>query len=130
MNQPEDSRRIDQAGSQEPAAESAPAVQSVSAPRPRRTSAPRRLRRLAWSAAPVAALVLVVGAIGLIRGSWGKTEQRLAYHTVGRSTLTIDVLERGTLESVEEIDILCEVESLAGSGGRSQEIQRIFLAPI
>jgi HlyD family secretion protein len=116
MNQPSEVHRIDPAA---PAGDvAARADESSSAGRRRRATSPARTgkRLLLWGAPPVLGALFVISVVGLTRGGWKKTEQRLDFFRVTPTELRVDILERGTLDSVEKVEIVCEVQSIGGSG--------------
>ncbi len=58
--------------------------------------------------------IMLIGAVTLLSGSLGMSEQLFVYHTVRRSDLKITVTERGNLQSQDEVKVICEVDDIHG----------------
>ena len=82
---------------------------------PSRSSRLRR-RRLKIAAVLVCAVLLLVAAFVILRSNSAHADSEFVYATVQRSDLAITVTERGTIESQNNVDILCEVEDVPGDG--------------
>jgi RND family efflux transporter MFP subunit len=96
-----------------------PEITRPSTPRsPNTEPVPRRKDRSGlWrSLALVAVIGIVAGGAYLYLSSRKsfKTDQTLILHTVQRGELPISVVERGTLESQDNVQILCEVDDVRG----------------
>jgi RND family efflux transporter MFP subunit len=65
-------------------------------------------------------IALALGLIGYasltLLGDIGKPDLPLVYYTVRRGNLDITVVERGNLESQDNVSILCEVDDIRGDG--------------
>jgi len=75
-----------------------------------------RRRRLKIAAVLVCAVLLLVAAFVILRSNSAHADSEFVYATVQRSDLAITVTERGTIESQNNVDILCEVEDVPGDG--------------
>ena len=90
----------------------------VTAPTQPKTSM-RRARSLSWLKWGLWGMVGVVALLGYgwWSGSGGEASgKELLFHTVQRSDLSITVVERGNLESQNNIPILCEVDDVRRDG--------------
>ncbi len=75
-----------------------------------------RRRRLGVVAVLVCAVLSLVAAFVSLRSDSAHADSEFVYSTVQRSDLAIAVTERGTIESQNNVDILCEVEDVQGDG--------------
>ena len=73
---------------------------------------PRR-RRGVIVLSVIGCLIVAAAAIGY-RLKYGGNDETLIYYTVKRADLPITVTERGTLESQENVQILCKVDDVRG----------------
>lgn len=67
-----------------------------------------------------------VGAAYAFVGSLGSADQQLLYYTVARGDLPIAVTERGTIESQENVQVLCEVDDIPNDNLRGTPIRWII----
>lgn len=79
--------------------------------------APHRLRK---RAAAVVAIVILGGGLAAVLVGFSASERVLdksfVYYTVKSGDLPITVTERGTLESQNNVEIVCEVDDVSGDG--------------
>ncbi len=78
----------------------------------------RRRRRRRWGVALVSVLAIVgvVAGLASLFGSSSPTDVSLVYFTVTPRTLSISVTERGTVESQNNEQVICEVDDVPGDG--------------
>ena len=73
---------------------------------------------------------VVVGALAaavwLIAGGMSTPNQQLVFYKVKRGDLHIKVTERGTLQSQDNIEVMCEVDDIDGDGVRGIPIEWII----
>lgn len=99
---------------------SADSTRSRPSPSPAPGGEPPRRRSRKWFVIGLGAIVLVilaggVGAASLISGLFKTKREDLLTHTVREEYLPVSVVERGTLESANNIDVVCKVK--AGARG-------------
>lgn len=89
-----------------------------------------RSSRRWWRSKTVLSIGLVsalVAALVLWKGDFfGESTEHLVFYTVERGDLSITVSERGTIESQENVQILCDVDDIDGDGVRGTVIQWII----
>jgi HlyD family secretion protein len=82
-----------------------------------------RSNRRWWLVGLAVAAVVVLGGIVGAAKRFGGSDQELVYYTVVRADLPITVTERGTIESQENVRVLCEIDDIDGDGIRGTPIQ-------
>jgi multidrug efflux pump subunit AcrA (membrane-fusion protein) len=82
---------------------------------PRRMTRVRRWRLMIVGVIALASLSLVA-AVASLRNETQRADASYVYHAMRKSDLAITVTERGTLESQNNVEIICEVDDVQGDG--------------
>ena len=82
---------------------------------PKSGKRPLHRRGIVLATAALSVLVAAVAAPRIFE-HLRKPDQHLIFHTVGRGSLPITVVERGNLESQSNVKVYCEVDDIHGDG--------------
>lgn len=91
------------------------------------TPAPTKKPWVKWIVGCVVLIAAGAAAFYFVRTGWfSGPSVELIYYTVKRGNLPIVVTERGTVESQESVDVLCEADDLPNDGYRGTPIRWII----
>ncbi len=87
---------------------------------PRKTGSGQK--KIRWIVGLAVGTVLVLVTVFSIANQFSAADQQLVFYTVERGNLPITVTERGTIESQENVQVLCKIDDIDGDGIRGTPI--------